>query len=52
MASKEEGIVFERNSKEFNVLFDQLFQKITSILLLQISLSNKWPSLRSLESKL
>jgi len=47
MASKEEIIVFQRNSKDFNVLFDQLFQKITSILLSQISLSNKWPSLRS-----
>ena len=52
MASKEEIIVFERNSKVLNVLFDQLFQKITSILLLQINLSNKWPSLKSVESKL
>jgi len=30
-----------RNFKEFNVLFDQTFQKITSIVLLQISLSNR-----------
>ena len=52
MASKEEIIVLQRNSKEFNVLFDQLFKKITSILLLQISLSNKWPNLKSVESKL
>ena len=41
MASKEEINVFRRNFKEFNVLFDQSLQKFTSILLLQISLSNK-----------
>jgi len=41
MASKEEVDVFHRNFKGFKVLFDQSLQKITSILLLQISLSNK-----------
>jgi len=41
LAAKEEINIFHRNSKEFKVLFDQSLQKITSILLLQISLSNK-----------
>jgi len=41
MASKEKINVFHKNFKEFNAVFDQALQKITSILLLQIGLSIK-----------
>jgi len=52
MASKEDINVFHATFKELNVLFDQAHQKITSILLLQISLGNTWQILRSVEPKL
>jgi len=41
VASKEKINVFHRNFKELNILFDQALQKITSKLLLQISLTNR-----------
>ena len=49
---KEDINVFYRIFKELNVLFDQVNQIITSILLLQISLGNTWQTLRSVEPKL
>ena len=49
MASKEDINVFHRTFKELNVLLDQ---KITFILLLQISLGYTWQLLRSVGPKL
>ena len=41
MASKEEITIFHRNFREFNSSFDQVLQKIISILLLQIYLGSR-----------